>query len=258
MAVVTENYVQRAAPGVISIAVGIALWSLASRFLVGETLLPGPLAVIREAVVLVASGVLLQEIGVSLTRIAVGYALGVMTGIVTGLLLGGVRSFDIVLGPIFRFVKGIPPIAIVPLMIMWFGIGELPKYIVVAFIVWVIITVNVVTGVQEMPVIRLRAAQFMGLGRTETFVRVVLPSAAAYLVSGMRSSIGFAYIALVSAEIVAAQHGIGYMIMESRFALETERMIVGIIVLGLLGTTTQILFDIVTTRSHWVARYARK
>jgi ABC-type nitrate/sulfonate/bicarbonate transport system permease component len=245
-------------PGTLSIALAVAAWALASRYAVDPALLPPPGEVARAAARLLGSGELLDAVGASLGRIAVGYLMGALAGVLTGLVLGGIRAADVVLGPLFEFLKGLPPIALVPLTIMWFGIGETPKYIIIAYIVWVVVTVNTAVGVQEIPLLRVRAGQFLGLSGPERFVRIVLPSVALYLLVGLRTAIGFAFIALVSAEVVASNSGLGYLIMDSRFSLQTTVMIVALLALSVLGALTQLCFDAAVGRSRLLSRYWRQ
>ncbi len=243
--------------GALSVGLALLAWNAASSHLVDPRLLPPPAEVWRSAAAMAASGELAQAVRVSLSRIAAGYAIGAAAGIVTGLLLGGVRVAAALLGPVFEFLKGLPPIALVPLAIMWFGIGELPKQLIIAYVVWVVVSVSTAAGVREIPRLWLRTGQFLGLSTPEQFLRIVLPSAASYLLLGLRSAIGFSYVALVSAELVAASSGIGYVIMDARFSLQTARMIVGLIALGLLGAFSQLLFDVGVARTRLLARYRR-
>src|ERR671919_1612652 len=231
-------------PGLLAIVLALTGWAFVSRYAVDPTLLPPPLEIGRVALGLMANGQLLEAITASVARIVVGYATGALAGILTGLALGGIRAADVVLGPLFQFLKGLPPIALVPLTIMWFGIGETPKYIIIAYIVWVVVAVNTAVGVREIPRVRLRAGLFLGLSGAEQFVRIVVPSVAAYLLVGLRTAVGFAFIALVSAELVAANSGLGYLIMDSRFSLQTSRMIVGLVTLSVLGALAQVAFDV--------------
>ncbi len=247
----------RAWPGVLSVGLALAAWSLASAYLVDPALLPSPARVWSAASRMLRSGQLAEAIGVSLTRIAIGYAIGALAGLLTGLLLGGVRLVEAVLGPLFEFLKGLPPIALVPLAIMWFGIGELPKHLIIAYIVWVVVTVHTAVGVREVPAIRLRAGQVLGLSAPERFLRIVLPSVAHPALAGLRTAIGFSYVALVSAELIAASSGVGFIIMDARFSLQTEQMIVGLILLGALGGISQVVFDVAAGRSRVLSRYLR-
>ena len=126
---------------------------------------------------------------------------------------------------------------------MWMGIGETSKYAVIAYLVWIVVAIGTAVGAREVPRIRLRSGATLGLSRAAVFRRIVLPSSVPYIVAGLRSAIGFAFVALVSAELIAANSGVGQLIMDSRFSLQTSRMIVGLLVLGTLGALTQLLFD---------------
>lgn len=250
--------VRLAAPGTLAIALAVAAWALASRYAVDPRVLPPPDEVARATVRLLASGDLVDAVGASLGRIAVGYLIGALAGAATGLVLGGVRAADVMLGPLFEFLKGLPPIALVPLAIMWFGIGETPKYLIIAYVVWVVVAVNTAVGVREIPLLRVRAGQFLGLSAWERFIRIVAPSAGSYLLLGLRSAIGFAFIALVSAELVASNSGLGYLIMDSRFSLQTTRMIVALLTLSVLGALAQAGFDAAVGRSRRLSKYWRQ
>jgi ABC-type nitrate/sulfonate/bicarbonate transport system permease component len=242
----------------LSVLTGLILWGLISGNLVSETLLPHPMSVWREAVLLSRSGLLWESIAISLWRIGCGWALGVVFGVFTGLILGEIRVVEAVIGPIFEFLKGIAPISLVPIMIIWFGIGELPKVLIIAYITWVVVTVNTMSGVREVPKTRLRAGRCLGLSPVRMFYRIILPSAAPYVLSGIRSGIGFAYLALVSAEIIAVDKGIGFLIMDSRQNLQTPLMLVGIFSLGLLGASSQLIFDLLVRYIPWLSRFRRQ
>ena len=191
-------------------------------------------------------------------RVLAGYAIGVASGIVTGLLLGQFRTLNEIFGPVFEFMKGVPPIALVPLLILWLGIGELPKFLIVAYIVWIVVTIGTFAGVREIPDVRHRSGRFLGLSHIEILCRIILPSAMPYVLGAMRSGVGFAFIAVVSAELIAAKHGVGALIMDSRFSAQTAHMIVGLITLGLLGNATQHVFDLIVRKSRWLGRFTRQ
>lgn len=227
----------------VSLLAGVAVWALASLLLDKPELLPSPAAVGSTFTNMLGSGELAASVGVSLMRVAIGYLIGTTAGIATGVLLGAFRPAGHTVGPVFEFLKGIPPIALVPLVGMWLGIGEGSKYAVIAYLVWIVVAINTAVGVREIPRIRLRSAEVLGLSRAAIFTRVVLPSAVPFILTGMRSAIGFAFVALVSAELIAANSGIGQIIMDSRFSLQTARMFVGLLVLGTLGALAQLAFD---------------
>jgi ABC-type nitrate/sulfonate/bicarbonate transport system permease component len=242
----------------LSLVVGIGLWWLASALISDAALLPSPSEVVRTGITMGTSGVLAKSMAASMERVIVGYVAGVLIGILTGLLLGQFKVLNDIFGPVFEFLKGIPPIALVPMLVLWFGIGELPRYIIVGYIVWIIVMIGTYTGVREIPDVRRRAGLFMGFSHAAILFRVILPSAMPYTLGAMRSAIGFAFIAVVSAELIAAKSGLGFIIMDARYTSNTSQTIVGVLALGLLGTLTQWLFDFSTSRSTLISRYARK
>lgn len=240
---------------VVSLLLGGVLWEAVARIMATPELLPPPSAVAVTFWEMLVVGDLWRAVRDSSTRVLVGYLIGAVGGIVTGLLLGGVRAADDTVGLVFEFLKGIPPIALVPLVVIWLGIGEASKYAVIAFLVWIVVAISTAIGAREVPRLRLRAGSFLGLSQLGIFVRVILPSCVPYILSGMRSAIGFAFVALVSAELIAANSGVGQIIMDSRFSLQTDRMIVGLLVLGALGTATQMSFDFLVRRVRFAARF---
>lgn len=239
----------------LAVAAAFALWEVAGRVTAAPELLPRPLAVLATFWHMFAAGELVVAVADSLTRVVIGYIAGVLGGIVTGLLLGRVQTLNDTVGLVFEFLKGIPPIALVPVVIIWLGIGEISKYVVIAYIVWIVVAIATAVGAREIPLVRLRAGAFLGLSPLAVFARIVLPSALPYVLAGMRSAIGFAFVALVSAELIAANSGLGQIIMDARFALQTARMIVGLLALGALGALVQVAFDYAVARLKIAARF---
>lgn len=226
-----------------SVAGGVFVWTVAARCLHDPVLLPGPLQVFSVFSEMIRSGELATAAIQSLIRVSLGYAAGCILGIFTGFTLGTFKASSWTVVPLFDFLKGIPPIALVPLFGLWLGIGEVSKYAVIAYLVWIVVAIGTASGIRETPRIRLRAGTVLGLGRSQILIRILLPSAAPYMLIGMRNAVGFAFVALVSAELVAANAGIGRLIMDSRFSLDTARMFVGLIALGVLGATLQLLVE---------------
>jgi ABC-type nitrate/sulfonate/bicarbonate transport system permease component len=237
-----------------SIGLAIVLWAGVAAWMHQPALLPGPALVGDAFLAMLASGELGRAVAESLLRVSVGYAAGAVLGIATGIVLGRVRLFADSVGILFDFLKGIPPIALVPIVIIWLGIGEISKYVVIAYIVWIVVTISTTVGAREIPILRLRTGAFLGLGPVAVFYRIVLPSVVPYVLIGLRNGIGFAFVALVSAELIAANSGIGQIIMSARFALQTDRMIVGLLVLGAIGAAIQVAFDLLVARLPLVKR----
>ena len=238
-----------------SMICAVGLWYAASHAMNRPDLLPHPEAIPAVFLEMVRSGELGSALHDSLIRVFVGYFGGTLLGIVTGVLLGRLPALNKTIGLLFDFMKGIPPIAIVPLVIIWFGIGELSKYIVVGYIVWVVVAINTSVGVREIPLVRLRAGEIFGLHPVFNFLQIVIPSTVPYIIAGTRSAIGFAFVALVSAELIAANTGLGQIIMDARFSLQTDKMIVGLLLLGALGSVIQIGFDMLVKWLDLSRRY---
>lgn len=226
----------------------VLLWHALSTWIVNPTLLPSPLTVLGRAVELTVSGELPSSMGTSLGRILVGYAAGALLGIAFGLLLGRVPSLDPLLTPTLGFVRSIPPIAFVPLSIIVFGIGETSKYAIIIYLVVIVLALSTAAGMRETPRIRIRAARALGAGDLTVLLKIVLPSAFPFILSGLRVALNLAFMAVVSAEVIGARSGLGHMIMDSQTMFETDRMIVGILSLGVLGALLDRSADLVITR----------
>jgi ABC-type nitrate/sulfonate/bicarbonate transport system permease component len=244
----------RYALGAASVAGGLIAWAFAAHTANAPDLLPGPGLVLATFVEMFDTGEIERAIAVSAGRVAAGYVIGVLAGVLTGVLLGSHKFVGDAFGPVFDFLKGIPPIALVPIVIIWLGIGETSKYVVIAYVVGVILVIHTAVAAREVPLIRLRAGAFLGLSPPAVFFRILLPSCLPGILSGMRSAIGFAFVALVSAELIAANSGLGQIIMDSRFSLQTARMIVGLLVLGCFGALVQWCFDVTVARWRFAQR----
>jgi ABC-type nitrate/sulfonate/bicarbonate transport system permease component len=148
-------------------------------------------------------------------------------------------------------VRPISPVALVPLVIVWFGIGEVAKVILVSYTTFIVLVFNTMSGAAATPITRERAARCFGAGELAVFRYVVLPSAIPYILTGMRVGLGFCFMSVVAAELVAANSGIGFLIMQSRFSMLTERMFVGLASLGILGWASDWLLRLLM---RWLAR----
>lgn len=213
----------------------LVLWHGLSRFVFEPSILPSPATVLGRAVDLTLSGDLPRHMATSLSRILVGYGIGAILGIAVGSVIGRFRRVEELLTPSLGFVRSIPPIAFVPFSIILFGIGEASKYAVVVYLVFIVLTLHAAAGVRETPRIRIRAAQALGASGTVVLLKVVLPSAVPFILNGLRVGLSLSFMAVVSAELIGARSGLGYLIMDSQTMFETDKMLVGILCLGILG-----------------------
>lgn len=220
----------------------IMLWWFATRG-PDSVLLPSPGEVYTAAGGLIEAGTLWDDSVVTLTRVLVGYVFGVVGGIVFGVAIGRIELVARYLEPIVGFIRTIPPVAIIPLSIIWFGIGETSKYFVVFFGTIFVVIFNAIDAARNVPRTRLLAAASLGASRRQQFVDVVIPSVIPGIWTGMKTAVGFSFMAVVAAELIAASSGIGNLIMRSRTLLETDKMFVGLAVLALLGGATDWIYS---------------
>lgn len=231
----------------------LAAWQAISAFkLVNPTLFPSPLDVAAAAVDLAQAGVLLGDLAVSLGRASVGFAIGASLGVVVGLLTARTHLFHVMLNPLFTILRPIPAIALVPVAIVWFGIGDASKYFVIAYTVFLAVWLNTHHGMEHVPNLYIRAARSLGASRLREFVMVVVPASAPHIVAGLRFGAALAFLSLVAAELTGASAGIGYRLQEAREYILMDRMFVGLIELGLLGAFVDTVFVWLSRRLiHW-------
>jgi NitT/TauT family transport system permease protein len=236
-----------------SLAGVVAVWWLvAASRIVSPELFPGPPAVWLAALELYEEGLLYSDLKVSLGRAAVGFTIGSALGIAFGLLTARTALFGVALNPFFSLLRPIPAIALVPLAIVWFGIGEPSKYFVVSYTVFLAVWLNTHHGTAHVAATYIRAARSLGASRMREFFEVIIPAAAPHIVAGLRMGAALAFLSLVAAELTGASAGIGFRLQEARQFIRTDRMFVGLIELGLLGATLDYLFVALSRRLvHW-------
>ncbi len=217
-----------------SIVAGILIWAWLSRDL-NPLFLPSPWAVVQAFGELAKDGTLWASLWISSQRILSGWTLGLVVGIPLGLLMGYFGWVRRLLDPYIEFFRFIPPIAFVTLAIIWLGPGEASKVALIFYTTVFIIVLNVIAGVLSVSEIRLRAAATLGASRMQVLRTVVFPSTLPYMVTGARLAMSNSFLTIVSAEMVAAQQGLGALIWMARNYARTEWVFIGIISLGLLG-----------------------
>jgi NitT/TauT family transport system permease protein len=185
-------------------------------------------------------------------RIVAGFLIGSVVGIVLGLAMGAFASVRRFLDPIVNFLRFIPPIAWLSPFLIWFGIGETTKVLLIVYTVTFMVMLNTIAGIIAIPKNRIRAAQCFGASRAQIFFLVMTPASVAYILTGMRIATANAFITIVTAEMIAAQAGLGYLILVSKNFGGTDLIFLGMITLGILGLLTDRLFV------YAIGRYARR
>jgi NitT/TauT family transport system permease protein len=224
----------KAACSLASILGGLIIWQLLSLEL-PPLFLPSPRLTFDGAVELWQDGTLWSSVLASSARIAAGWGLGVAIGVPLGIFMGYYRWVRQFLDPYIEFFRFIPPIAFVTLAVIWLGPGESSKVALILYTTVFIVTLNTLAGALAVPELRRRAAAALGASPLTTLLTVIVPSTVPYMVTGARIAMGNSFLTIVSAEIVAAQDGLGALIWTARNYSRTEWVFAGIIVLGLLG-----------------------
>jgi ABC-type nitrate/sulfonate/bicarbonate transport system permease component len=224
----------------VAVAVFLGVWSLAAGIVVvfqlfNPIFLPGPWLVLGSLADLAAKGQLWIHVRATLERVAVGFATGAGLGVALGLAAGQVRVVRDVVEPVVEMLRPIPPLAVLPLFIVWVGIGEPSKVGFITYATFFPIFLTTVTGVRQIDPLLLRAARSLGAGGLRLFVRVILPAALPDILTGLRLGVALAFFVIVISEFIGAEHGLGYLINDGRNFFLVPQMLGAAVVLGLLG-----------------------
>jgi sulfonate transport system permease protein len=220
----------------------VVAWQLASSFgLVSTRVLAAPLTVVATGWDLVKTGELQTHLWVSLGRVARGLGIGVSLGLTLALLSGLFRLGEDLLDPPIQMLRTLPILALVPLFILWFGIGETPKVALVALGTLFPIYLNTYAGIRDIDNKLVEAASTLELNRLGLILHVILPGALPSALVGLRYSMGIAWLILVISEQINATAGIGYLMTNAREFLRTDIIVVGLVVYSLLGLLTDAL-----------------
>lgn len=224
-------------------------WQVASsRGWISPRVLAAPSTVVAAAWQLLATGELQNHLLVSLGRVARGLGIGVTVGLVLAIPAGLFRLCEDLLDPPLQMLRTLPVLALVPLFILWFGIGETPKVALVALGTLFPVYLNTYAGIRSIDNKLVEAASTVGLGRLSLIANVILPGALPQALVGLRYSLGIAWLILVVSEQINATAGIGYMMTNAREFLRTDIIVVGLVVYSLLGLFTDALVRAVERR----------
>ncbi len=214
----------------------LVLWEATCRAgLVSPIMLPSPSAIVIKWVEWLRSGELLLDVLGSLGRVTGGFLLGAGLALPLGLFMGSSPRIYEYFNPIVQVLRPIPPIAWIPMSILWFGLGNPPAIFLISLGAFFPVLMNTIAGVQNVDGIYLRAARNLGAGRSTMFRRVILPAATPYILAGIRIGIGTAFIVVIVSEMIAVNNGLGYRILEAREFMWSDKIIAGMITIGLLG-----------------------
>ena len=236
----------------------ILLWCLTSYSgSVSEILLPTPTAVVAKIVAMARDGTLWANCRESISRVMIGWFWSVVAALPMGMLMANSKKFSAFVQPIIEFARYLPVVALVPLTLLYLGIGENQKYTIIflgTFFQLVLMVCDTVSGVDRN---MINAARTLGASKFQVYREVILPASLPGLMDDLRLTIGWAWTYLVVAEMVAANNGLGYMILKSQRYLATDTIFAGLILIGLIGLITDWVFRILTRLvAPWYERLA--
>lgn len=219
----------------ISVVVGIAVWWLLAVLTGEKSLLPTPPQVVGALIKNAGNGRLFVNLGYSMFRVLVGFGIAFIMAVPLGFLMGWYAPVRGLVEPWIQFFRTIPPIALIPLVILAFGIGEQAKIFVIWVASFLTIVIAVFQGVKNVDLTLVKAARVLGANDWAIFADVVVPASFPYILVGVRLGLASAWSTLVASELIGAQHGLGYMIQEASIFFEIPTVMLGIVVIGVIG-----------------------
>lgn len=217
-----------------SLTAFVIIWQLAARQYPPEQF-PAPSNVVAAIKELADNGTLWGHLGISLARFGTAYLLAVVTAVPLGLFLGRFIRCHKAVDPLIQVLRPISPIAWFPLAVLWFGIGNAPAIFIIFLAAFYPVLLSTISAVRGIPPIYLKVASNFGANPGMTFVRVIVPAAFPGIMVGLHIAVGTGWIHLVAGEMLGAQSGLGFMIVDARNFLRTDQIMAGMLLVGILG-----------------------
>jgi sulfonate transport system permease protein len=222
----------------------LLLWTVGSFLgLFNAYLIPSPWKVAGTAWKLILNGVLVRHMTTSFFRVIIGFVVTICLAFPMGLLVGLHKESRVIWEPPLNFLRHIPPLATIPMLILWFGIGESPKLAIIILSGFFPVFLNTASGVANCDPKLVEVGKTLGYRPIDRLIHIMLPAALPSILVGLRLGIGYSWRALVGAELLAAASGLGYMIIEAEQLSRPDTVIVGILTIGLLGLFIDLVFD---------------
>lgn len=223
--------------GAASVAVVIgAYWLYTISPGANQVITPPPPKIVEAFLTAISNGTLFVHIGMSLFRVLVGFAIGATLAVLIGCTAGWFRTAGYILDPLIDAIRPIPALAYIPLVIVWIGIDEPARIMIIILAVFKPTVVNTRQGMKEVPRIYVEAAEALGTSKIATFWRVALPNAVPFIMAGMRTGLSTGFLALVAAELIASSNGLGFLISNAGQNLRIDIVLMGIVVIGIVAT----------------------
>lgn len=230
----------------------LCIWQLVVSFTKAGLVLAGPIetfcAFFVSVVEPIGTHTIEGHILWSLSRVLIGFCLGSFVGVVLGILMGWFKLADAIFRPIFEILRPIPPIAWIPLSILWFGLGESSKYFLIFYSAFCAVTMNAFSGVRSVDPELMGAARMLGANKRQVFSTIVLPSCTPHIFAGLQIAVGTSWATVVAAEMVRSSEGVGWVIVKGQDSNSTVQILVGIVAIGIVGYILAVVMRIIEAR----------
>lgn len=237
---------------IVSLTLLILIWEMV--FLTGRyepSLLPSPFEVLKGIGELINDGTLASDFQVSLLRFMIGYLAASVSGIVLGLILGYYGKVWDFIDPVVQVLRPVSPIAWFPFIVLWFGIGDLPAIVIIFIAAFYPVLLSTISGVRKVDPIYLKVAQNFGIKQPHLLTKIIFPAAFPLITNGLYMALGSAWVFLVAGEMVGAQSGLGYLIIDARNSIRSDLVLAGIICIGVTGL---LLDKTIRLLENWVQK----
>jgi len=234
----------------ISIVILLSIWTIVTEMgLINSYILPSPLKVLDSFFKMVQSGEIFEDIYISYIRVLQGFLLATFLAFLLAMVRVVLPKYNDYYESILQFLKNVPPLSLISLLILWFGIGETTKIGIIVLTAFFPIYLNTVKGFVSCDKKLLEVGEIYGYSKADSFLKIRLPYAMSDILVGMRIGLGYSWRAIISAEMIAASSGLGHMILFAQQMSRTDKVIVGILVIGVVGYITDRLFALIIDKT---------
>lgn len=234
----------------ISIIILVLIWSIVNKMdIVSSYILPSPSKVLDSLLKMIKSGEIFEDIYISYIRVLKGFFIATLLAFLLAMVRVILPKFNDYYENIVQFLKNVPPLSLISLLILWFGIGETTKIGIIVLTAFFPIYLNTVKGFVSCDKKLLEVGEIYGYSKVNGFFKIRIPYAMSDILVGMRIGLGYSWRAIISAEMIAASTGLGHMILFAQQMSRTDKVIVGILVIGVVGYITDRLFALIIDKA---------
>ncbi len=235
----------------------IIIWIIISKLnIYSAYILPSPTKIINVFYTEILNGSLIKNTYISLLRVFIGFSISFILAFIFGIMFGIKENIFQYFENILEFIRNIPPISLIPLLILWFGIGEKSKIIIISLATFFPMFINIRYGIKNADKKLIEVGKSLGFSKIKIFFSIIMPHSIPNILSGMKIGIGYGFRAIVGAELVAASSGLGFMILDAQQLSRSDKAIVGIITIGIVGFLCDYLFSLLIRKiSYYKGNY---